>query len=83
MDDLQNSSPQSTQSSVPLASGSSSNQTQIVQPQNQLISIWLNDSNYLIWKQQVIITIRGYGLEGFLTGEFSFPEQYVTNDKLQ
>lgn len=42
----------------------------------------MNDSNYLVWKQ-VLTTIRGYGLEGFLTGEFTSLEQYVTNDQSQ
>ncbi|XP_041995621.1 uncharacterized protein LOC121745715 [Salvia splendens] len=38
-------------------------------PNNPPISVKLNDSNFLIWLQQVEATIWGYGLESHLTGE--------------
>lgn len=52
-------------------------QTQIIQPQNQLITIKLNDDNYLVWKQQIITTVRGYGLEGFLDGSSIPPDKFI------
>ncbi|GFP84907.1 retrovirus-related pol polyprotein from transposon tnt 1-94 [Phtheirospermum japonicum] len=56
-------------------SSQSSNST--IQLQNQLISIKLNDSNYLLWKIQVYTAVRGYGLEGYLTGEIRPPPQFT------
>ena len=28
----------------------------------------LTDTNYLVWRQQVVAGVKGYGLEGFLFG---------------
>ena len=63
----------------------------LTQPQNQLqitplfphshpISLKLSDDNFLMWRQQVLATIRGYGLEPFLDGSVSVPSQFVTAD---
>lgn len=38
-------------------------------PNNHPISVKLGDNNYLIWRQQVLATIEGYGLESFLIGD--------------
>ncbi|KAH6771966.1 hypothetical protein C2S51_010370 [Perilla frutescens var. frutescens] len=43
----------------------------------QLISTKLNDSNFLLWKQQIMATIEGFGLEEFLVEKQSPPEQHV------
>ncbi|KAK6153691.1 hypothetical protein DH2020_013330 [Rehmannia glutinosa] len=40
------------QTGIPLAPGSSTSLNAIIQPQSQLISIKLNDSNFLLWQQQ-------------------------------
>ncbi|KAL3642739.1 hypothetical protein CASFOL_013554 [Castilleja foliolosa] len=45
----------------------------------QLISIKLNDSNYLLWKQQVWAAAAGYGLEDYLTGETTPPPESTIN----
>ncbi|KAL9432884.1 hypothetical protein AB3S75_027825 [Citrus x aurantiifolia] len=34
--------------------------------------------NYLIWRSQVLASIRGNRLEGFINGTKSEPEQYIT-----
>lgn len=51
--------------------------TQVIQPQIQLITVKLNDDNYLVWRQQVLTTIRGYGLEGFLDGSSIAPDRFI------
>lgn len=47
-------------------------------PQNHPMLIKLSEDNYLIWKQHVLAAVRGYGLEGFLTGEDPPPPRMVT-----
>ncbi|KAK6144515.1 hypothetical protein DH2020_021335 [Rehmannia glutinosa] len=42
-------------------------QTQVVQPQGQLITVKLNDTNFLVWKQQILAAAKGYGLEAYTT----------------
>ncbi|KAK6128237.1 hypothetical protein DH2020_038010 [Rehmannia glutinosa] len=55
-------------------------QTQVVQPQGQLITVKLNDTNFLVWKQQIFAAAKGYGLEGFLTGKHTIPGEFITSD---
>ncbi|KAE8716984.1 hypothetical protein F3Y22_tig00110076pilonHSYRG00029 [Hibiscus syriacus] len=47
---------------------------------NKRINVFLTDSNYLLWKQQVILIIRGLGLEGFLDDSMVVPVKLVLND---
>ncbi|KAK6159085.1 hypothetical protein DH2020_006399 [Rehmannia glutinosa] len=44
-------------------------QQPVAQPQSQLVRIKLTESNYLLWKQQILAAVTGYGLEDFLIGE--------------
>lgn len=44
---------------------------------NHSISSKLSDVNYLSWKQQILATVRGYGLEGFLTGDSVVPPKMI------
>ena len=37
-------------------------------PLSQLITMRLEDDNFLMWKYQIKNVVRGYGLEGFLFG---------------
>ncbi|KAJ9680123.1 hypothetical protein PVL29_019417 [Vitis rotundifolia] len=37
----------------------------VINPSSQLQTIKLMDGNFLIWKQQAFIVIRGFDLEGF------------------
>ena len=48
-------------------------------PQNTSVSIKLTKDNYLIWKHHVLSAVRGYGLEGFLTGEQIPPPRVITS----
>ncbi|KAH6760097.1 hypothetical protein C2S51_017046 [Perilla frutescens var. frutescens] len=57
--------------------GDNGSTTQAIYLQGNVISIKLNESNYLLWKQQVLATLEGFGLEGFLTGERKCPESCV------
>lgn len=50
----------------------------ITYPQNQLVSIKLDENNFLIWRQQVLAAIRGYGLEGFITGTSEIPPEFIS-----
>lgn len=56
--------------------------SQIVHPHNQFISTKLDDLNYLIWKQQVITTIRGYGLE-FFTRDAAALQSFTIDQETQ
>ncbi|CAA0842912.1 Unknown protein [Striga hermonthica] len=51
-----------------------------IQPQHQLISIKLTDSNYLLWKQQTHSAIIGYGLENFIDAEHEPPQKFITDE---
>ena len=46
---------------------------QIISPSNQALTIRLTDSNYLLWRLQVLISARGYGIDGFLHGTIPRP----------
>jgi hypothetical protein len=39
----------------------------------------LSKINYATWKAQVLATIRGARLEGYLTGKIKKPEEMITN----
>ncbi|KAK6141525.1 hypothetical protein DH2020_024735 [Rehmannia glutinosa] len=52
---------------------------QIIQLQSQLITIKLNESNHLLWKQQVLAAIRGYGLERFITEPQEIPAEFIAD----
>lgn len=47
---------------------------------NKLVTVKLDDSNYLIWKHQVLTAIRGYGLEDYLTGSSAVPTQFINGE---
>ncbi|KAH6795090.1 hypothetical protein C2S52_005567 [Perilla frutescens var. hirtella] len=68
--------PMSAVSNIRGVAGSS---IQVILLHGQPISTKLDDSNYLLWKQQVMATISGYDLEGFLTGDNSAPEQLISS----
>lgn len=63
-------------SSIPLTSALVVNPSQVIQPQSQLVSIQLNENIYLIWRLQVPTTIKGYGLEKFLSNECLPPNEF-------
>ncbi|KAL4352410.1 hypothetical protein GQ457_06G014490 [Hibiscus cannabinus] len=46
---------------------------------NKIVNVCLTQTNYLLWKQQVVLTVRGFGLEGYLDGSFSAPARMVHN----
>lgn len=50
----------------------------IISPQSQLITVHLDENNYLLWKFQVETAIEGYGLEGFVYGTTPIPPKFVT-----
>ena len=39
--------------------------------------IKLDRSNYLLWRSQVLLSIRGNRLEDFITGDKPAPEKYL------
>ncbi|CAA0819588.1 Unknown protein, partial [Striga hermonthica] len=55
--------------------------SQLVFPQSQLITLKLEDSNFLIWKQQILTAIRGYGLESFISATTSPPDRFITPEE--
>ncbi|KAH6811921.1 hypothetical protein C2S51_025683 [Perilla frutescens var. frutescens] len=76
MDDSDNSS------NSTLASFTTAN-TNPIRPQNCPISVKLSDSNFLIWRQQVLAIVRGYGLDAFLSNETSPPSQFIVDETTQ
>lgn len=40
-------------------------------------SIKLDNYNFLLWQNMILPLLRGYKLEGFLTGETSCPAQFI------
>ncbi|KAK6164426.1 hypothetical protein DH2020_001290 [Rehmannia glutinosa] len=51
---------------------------QPIQPQSQLITCRLTESNYLVWKMQVWAVVKGYSLDGYLTGEVKVPKEFLS-----
>ena len=51
-------------------------QSHFINQSNQSITIRLSDTNYLVWRQQVLSNTRGYGLEGFLLGTIPKPPEF-------
>ena len=39
----------------------------------------LDRSNFMIWRKQVLTTLRGNHLEDFISGNQIIPEQYISN----
>ncbi|KAK6116197.1 hypothetical protein DH2020_050053 [Rehmannia glutinosa] len=52
---------------------------QVVQSQGQLLTVKLSENNFLVWRQQVLAAVRGYGLEGYLDGTLPPPERVSVN----
>ncbi|KAL6332879.1 hypothetical protein AAG906_019391 [Vitis piasezkii] len=51
----------------------------IISPLSQLITMRLEDDNFLMWRYQIENVVRGYGLEGFLFGTEHLPPKMVTD----
>ncbi|KAL4284574.1 hypothetical protein GQ457_16G026700 [Hibiscus cannabinus] len=47
---------------------------------NKCVSVRLDDDNFLLWKQQVLLLIRGHGLEDFLDSSTPVPPSTVVSD---
>ncbi|KAL5543097.1 hypothetical protein UlMin_010807 [Ulmus minor] len=52
----------------------------VINPLTQLITIKLEEDNYLLWKFQVENTIMGYGLEEFIHGTRIVPPRLVAGE---
>ena len=52
----------------------------VISPLSQLITMRLEDDNFLMWKYQIENVVRGYGLEGFLFGTEQVPPKMVTDE---
>ncbi|OVA08190.1 hypothetical protein BVC80_7971g6 [Macleaya cordata] len=46
---------------------------------NYLVSVKLNDQNYLLWRAQFLPLFRGYRLLGFVHGTHPYPPQTLSN----
>lgn len=53
----------------------------IITPQSQLITLQLDESNYILWKFQVENAIKGYGLEQFISNSSNAPPKFIMNDQ--
>lgn len=59
---------------------STTSSLQLIQPTSKIVTVKLEDGNFLTWKHQVLIAIRGYGLEDFIPGASDIPSQLLTNE---
>lgn len=50
----------------------------ITNPQTQLITVTLDENNFLLWKFQIETAIRGYGLQKFIDPTTTVPQQFIT-----
>lgn len=56
-----------------------SSSSQLGQPMSKLVTVKLDDENFLTWKQQILFAIRGYGLEDYITKDVTVvPSQFIT-----
>ncbi|RVW38337.1 Retrovirus-related Pol polyprotein from transposon RE1 [Vitis vinifera] len=46
-------------------------------------SVKLDNNNFLIWKQQVVSAIKGYGLQRFVFFEFAIPPRFLLKEDAQ
>ena len=46
-------------------------------------SVKLVNNNFLIWKQQVVFAIKGYGLQRFVIFEFAIPPCFLLKEDAQ
>lgn len=51
--------------------------TMVIPANLALLSLQLNQSNYAIWKSQVLLTVRAHELESFLLGTCSRPDAFI------
>lgn len=58
---------------------STTSSLQLIRPMSKIVTAKLEDGNLLTWKQQVLIAIRGYGFEGFITKD-SIPSQFIVGE---
>lgn len=49
----------------------------IIRPQSQLVANQLDETNFLLWKFQVLTSIKGYGLEPYTLGTKMVPDQHL------
>ncbi|KAL4353865.1 hypothetical protein GQ457_06G022460 [Hibiscus cannabinus] len=47
---------------------------------NKRVNIVLDDLNFLLWKQQILLAVRSHRLEKFLTGKVKAPPEMVTDE---
>ena len=47
---------------------------------NHSLSVKLDSRNFLIWKQQIISAIQGYGLQKFVFSNNEVPIQFITRE---
>ncbi|KAL4295744.1 hypothetical protein GQ457_12G010190 [Hibiscus cannabinus] len=60
----------------------SADEEQVLETQtfaNKRVNVCLNETNYLLWKQQLVLTIRGLELEGFMDGYVPVPSKIARN----
>ena len=70
-----------------MASSSNLNTNSNISPSNQsmqttfsfITPIKLDRSNYMLWRNQVLVSIRGNRLEGYINGEKEVPTQFLTS----
>ncbi|KAL5705838.1 hypothetical protein ACHQM5_024078 [Ranunculus cassubicifolius] len=74
------SSSTSTTSSTTISS-STSTTPQHITSIHHLISVRLDNSNYLLWLTQFKPLLKGYGLEGYVDGTISCPPRTLTSDE--
>lgn len=55
----------------------------IITSQSQLITLQLDDSNFMLWIFQIEAAIKGYGLEHFIHKNCVAPQEFITDNDNQ
>lgn len=53
----------------------------MIKPQSQLITIQLDETNYLLWKFQIKTTINGYAAEEYVLKTLITPSKYIVDNE--
>ena len=57
----------------------SPNHHDLIKPKSQIITTSLDEDNYILWKYQVEIALRGYDLLQYINGTITVPPVTITN----
>ena len=51
----------------------------LIKPKSHVITTSLDEDNYILWKYQIEIALKGYGLQNYIKGTLSIPPIMITD----